>query len=220
MIKRLLILLLLLFSSLLSRAQSGTSIEDLFRLQLFLDKQNWERYTEGVIKNDSLYQAFKESTQLNIDTLRVISKFDFPPLEQFRYFQIDLRKKGMTQKKKLTELSAIQSLGFSAGFESVFILCINMETGVIYRLRGFNGNDFFSYLRDFAEVYNTYTGHYRRMKKISNRKFFKNYQVSGLDFKCLYKGLISKKKFQNKYQYSNEYPCLRKCSEPTIIGSR
>ena len=75
-----------------------------------------------------------------------------------------------------------------------------------YRLKGFNGNDFLSFLRDFKEIYKRKTD-----KAISSNKLIKKYKIPDVNFKCLYKGLRAKNIDIQKY------PCLIRFSDPVQI---
>ena len=68
---RWLVCVILIFSCVIVKAQSSVDVEDVFKLQLFLDKKSsTHSSTKNIIKNDSLYQTFSNSIELNIDTLK------------------------------------------------------------------------------------------------------------------------------------------------------
>ena len=200
---KLLIYSILVFNCLTLKAQSSVDIEDIFKLQLFLDKKSSSHSsTKDLVKNDSLYQVFSNSIELYIDTLEVESKlYEFR--DPFQYYKIDL--KNVTQKLS-SEDYEIQSLSLFYGFNSICILAINPKTGLTYRLRGFNGNDYFTFLQDFKEIYKGQTGN-----TLSSNKLIKKYKLPEVDFKCLYKGLKANSRDTRKY------PCLIRYSDPVRI---
>lgn len=77
-----------------------------------------------------------------------------------------------------------------------YILAINKGSLYTFKLKGYQLNDFNSFLNFLVK--NGY-------KKINGSKSFsKNYEVSGLDFDCLYSSLNVKSK--NDFE---KFPCLR-----------
>ncbi|PIE50910.1 MAG: hypothetical protein CSA38_00810 [Flavobacteriales bacterium] len=185
------------------KAQSSLDIEDIFKMQLFLDKKlTIHSSTKGVVKDNALYQIFSDSAELNIDTLKVNSALYYF-IDPFQYYKVDLKN---TIQNLSNEDSKIQSLSFFHGLNTIYILAINSETGLTYRLKGFNGNDFLTFLRDFKEMYRKQTGN-----SVSNNKFIKKYKLPDVDFKCLYKGLRSGNIDIQKY------PCLIRCSDPIRV---
>ena len=200
---RRLVCMILIFSCVTLKAQFNVDVEDIFKLQLFLDKKSsTHSSTKNIVKNDSLYQIFSNSIELNIDTLRVESKlYEF--IDPFQYYKIDLRN---TTQKLSRENSEIQSLSLFHGLNTICIIAINPKTGLVYRLKGFNDNNFLTFLRDFKEIYKRKTD-----KAISSNKLIKKYKLPDVNFKCLYKGLRAKNIDIQKY------PCLIRYSEPVQI---
>ncbi len=200
---RYILCVILVFSSVVVKAQSSLDIEDIFKMQLFLDKKlTIHSSTKGVVKDNALYQIFSDSAELNIDTLKVNSALYYF-IDPFQYYKVDLKN---TIQNLSNEDSKIQSLSFFHGLNTIYILAINSETGLTYRLKGFNGNDFLTFLRDFKEMYRKQTGN-----SVSNNKFIKKYKLPDVDFKCLYKGLRSGNIDIQKY------PCLIRCSDPIRV---
>lgn len=74
-----------------------------------------------------------------------------------------------------------------------YILAIHKWGLYTFKLKGYQINDFYSFLNFM------YKNDYENIN--SPKAFSKNYQVEGLDFKCLYKSLRSKKD-------SKKYQCL------------
>lgn len=184
-------------------AQSNVDVEDIFKLQLFLDKKNTiHSSTKDVVKDDSLYQVFSNSIKLTIDTLKVESQlYDF--IDPFKYYRIDLR--AVVQKLSSNDTN-IQSLSLFHGLNTTCVLAISPKTGLAYRLQGFNGNDFLTFLQDLKEVYRK-----EASRNISNSKLFKKYKLPEVSFKCLYTGLRARNIDTKKY------PCLIRYSDPVQI---
>ena len=198
---KLLIYSILVFNCLTLKAQSSVDVEDIFKLELFLDnKFPNNSSTEDFCKNDSLYQVFSNSTELYIDTLEVESEL-YELRDPFQYYKIDLKK----VHQKLSS-DVLESLSLSYGFNSICILAINPNTGLTYRLRGFNGNDYLTFLQDFKEIYKEQTGN-----TLSSNTLIKKYKLPEVDFKCLYKGLKANSRDTRKY------PCLIRHSDPFQI---
>ena len=167
----------------------------IFKMQLFLDSKN-------IIKNDSLYKAFSDVVDLKLDTLKINGEYNLTKSAlspKYKFFQL----KEHSYKKELNE-NELQ-LYWIFG-DKICSIAINQETGKSYRLLGFNTNDFLSFLSDFIEIYKEKQG-----EKLSIKDFLKNYTVSEIDFKCLYKGL------NNKEIDINYYPCLVRASDPIWI---
>jgi hypothetical protein len=87
----------------------------------------------------------------------------------------------------------------------VYVLCINKSTGMSYRLKGFRGNDFFSFMKDIKKGY-----YYLHKENLSDKDFLNKYIIEGLDFRCMYEGL----KMSNPDV--NKYPCLKVCDYKTV----
>lgn len=186
-------------------AQSTTSIEDIFKMQLFLNKKNsiFREMDYSVSKNDSLYSVFKETVKIKMDTLKVSNHLKGQLNEEYCFYKVSennieyIRKFNKDEHRYLL-IDIMQNC--------YFILGVNKQTGTSYRLAGFDNNDFLSFLNDFKENYL-----FSNMKKIKTKTFLKGYEVSNLDFLCLYSGLR-----RNEFSRS-DFPCLQRCSEPIKI---
>lgn len=107
--------------------------------------------------------------------------------------------------------------GFTLGFRFYSIqndkwegiIVTHNECG-IYKLKGFDHNDFTSFFSDFKYIY-----HLGGMRKVSNRKILKNLEKLGvdIDFKCLYK---ASKNFECTLK--EKYPCANRSWDWCIIG--
>ena len=177
-----------------SFAQTKTDAISIFKMQCFLDaKNNSSRYISSkIIKNDSLYNDFNNKTEFSLESLNVIFTKSLTFSNKFNFYVIS---------EFLKNKNSIISV-----YTKKHILAINPITGMSYRLLGFNGNDFLSFLSDFKEEYKEAFN-----RNISTSEFLKNYKVEGLDFECLYKGLKSDERDIKKY------PCLIRVSDPIWI---
>lgn len=70
-------------------------------------------------------------------------------IDPFRYYRIDLKNVNYD----INDDFNTQALTLTSGKCEIYILATNPNTGMVYRLQGFNGNDFLTFLRDFKEIY-------------------------------------------------------------------
>lgn len=195
---------IILFSSFNLYSQIKIDAVSIFKMQLFLDKNDIElgKFDLTTVKSDSLYKAFNEIVDLRIDTLKItgdhyLTKSALSP--KYTFFQLTSH----SYKKKLSEKEL--QLYWIFG-DHVCTIAINQETGKSYRLLGFNTNDFLSFLSDFREEFKIKQG-----EKLTVKHFLKNYIVEDVDFECLYNGLRSGE------ADTKSYPCLVKASDPVWI---
>lgn len=196
------ILLILCLSCNLLNSQIKTDIEDVFKMHLFLNRQNvvFRTMDSSIVKNDSLYDSFKNLISLKIETMRIESALDGIDDEHYKFYRV--QDSGITYKRELIKDES-KYLSLSCWMNGSYILAINQETGASYRLKGFDTNDFLGFLSEFKVLY-----YNNNSKKLQNSFFFKKYKVEDLDFYCLYEGLRSEK------INIERYACLKKCSEP------
>lgn len=184
-------------------SQSKTEVEDIFKMHLFLEKKNIYRsdLDNKISKNDSLYDSFKKSCSLKIDTLKIETDVFFPSDGDFVFFSLSDVKynEGLTYSESWF-------LKIDLGYDIKYVIAINKLTGRSYRLSGFNTNDFLSFFTDISKSYKSWY-----FKKLKMSKFLKSYKVESLDFKCINKGL--KQDVIDK----DKYPCLRSCSDTFSI---
>lgn len=202
MIKRIYTIIFCAFCIINIHSQSKTDIEDTFKMQLFLNRKNvlFRTMDYSIVKNDSLYNVFKEITVLKIDTLKLDNKIPDNFEDEYKFYKLSIDN--IKNSRKLVN-DEHQYLGLGSGICSSFIIALNLKTGINYRLAGFDTNDFLGFLSDFKEMY--FKTNY---KKIKTSKILKYFKVEDLDFKCLYEGLKKDNLDREKY------PCLQRCSEP------
>ncbi len=179
-------------------SQVSTDAKSIFKMWLFLDKMNvYQRNPKTTIKDDSLFSLFENVTDFKLDTLQ--SK----GFDRIGYQFYLLHLNNLKILKDLNEDEAQSLLIFTGKFDSV-IIGLNSKTGKSYRLLGFNGNDFLSFLIDITENNSI------NNEGISQKKFFNEFKVEKLDFNCLNKALKDKNLDRRKY------PCLIRYSDPII----
>ncbi|RYE56549.1 MAG: hypothetical protein EOP48_07765 [Sphingobacteriales bacterium] len=193
-----------------SMAQWSTDAVSVFKMHLFLDRDNIRVTRDSITrKNDSLYMAFCQTISLKLDTLEIKGDFNFTKSVFAPKFQFYFVESGdgthLNYTRKLIGTEA-QYFGIASGVFSKYVLAINQKTGRSYRIIGFNGNDFLSFLSDYLEYFND-----RNTNKVTANTFLRNYQVNGIDLKCLYKGLRAKSRDDAKF------PCLKRVDDPITI---
>jgi hypothetical protein len=194
------IFILIVANILPTSAQSKVDVESIFKMQLFLEKTNVEVDKFEIAKNYALYVIFKEETLMQIDTLETINIHN-----NFQFYSFDIDS-GLSYKTPIISSDTFYFICLIHGATTKYILCVDMNRGKSYRISGFNGNDFLSFLIDYRKYHNDLGGN------LSDKKFIKNSYVEGVDFKCLYKGLHAKN--PNTINHRYKYPCLKRVTDP------
>lgn len=196
MIKLKFTILMLFFLIAKVQSQNITSLEDIFKMHLFLDKKNIRRSDLDlpVIKNDSLYELFIENSIIKIDTLDLNSDLYLPINSQFKFYLLkDIRFKDELDKKMLWVLN------IKMCENSKYIIAFNEYTGQSFKLSGFSTNDFMSFFSVIKKDYRSIN-----FKKLRKAFFFKKYRVQFLDLECIFNSLKKEKEFS---------PCLYTCED-------
>lgn len=198
-------------------SQKEIDVEFIFKMHLFLDNQ----YAE--VKNNYSMNMFCENIKLNLDTLyRSFSSYSNediavidinelanisqdPIIEDVSYYKLNVLETSTISVNNQRDTLSNHSFGIYAGKQSYYILAINVKNGLAYRLSGFRGNDFIELLMDIE------LGYRKNGKFFSVKKFIKNTDIEGLNFKCLYKHLRRKRKIKKA-------SCLEKVSEGVYIN--
>lgn len=211
--KRVFLFIILSCIWLYSNAQLKIDAVSVFKIHLFINSkiEIIKGVDSTIVINDSLYKAYSNAIDLKLDTLKVTGNWELTKSvfsSQYQFYQLlayDNQKKSYTQnivyKRKLNSSEEHFMI-----IKGSCILAINQKTGLSYKLKGFNSNDFLNFLSDFKEAYKESTGN-----KLSTSEFLKNYKVDGLNFECLYLGLKQDKIDREKY------PCLKRMSDPVWI---
>lgn len=205
--KKVIIILIIIVCQTQTFAQTTFDAESIFKMHLFLDKPlaKYRGMDSKIIKNDSLYSIYSDLIELKIDTLQIHLKgWSKVLLPEYVFYQ--LNAKDNVRYKRLLKNKEDQLYGIFTGHTTRYVIGVHKKSGLSYRMYGFSGNDFLSFLSDFKSLYKGQIG-----EKLSTRVFLKRYHVETLDFSCLYKGLRAEKIDPIKY------PCLRKANDPIIV---
>lgn len=190
--------------SLQSYAQTDTNAEDIFHLQVYLDRKNVVANTTiGYAKDHSRYLEFKSSVHLDIDSLRITSAPS--GMEDFVTFLYSDLKNVEYNFSEFDQQDQLLSLFHGPNTEMV--LALNRKTGQAYRISGFNGNDMVDFLNDFIKHYEKLYG-----RKLNTRNFFSSFKVDGIDLRCIYGAA------RRVPNFGDRSPCLKSTSEPFKIG--
>lgn len=174
-------------------SQQSTDGKYLFTMWLFLEHVNQTYRTEDAfpIKDSSVFSLFTKNINFHLDTLKSTG---FP--DSYLFLALNLHDSSLIYNQSTKYLNYIGIPSFC----SRYVLCVNELNGKSFRIQGFTGNDFFSLLKDLKnDVYR------RNELRLTTKSFIKNYYVEGIDFKCIYKGLLS-----GEYDL-HKYPCLYDC---------
>jgi len=116
----------------------------LIKMYLFLESSLPKNST--IIKNDSLYNIFKDGFSIKIDTLKSegIDK-------NFSFFSLDAENgiKYIPLANKNSELL----IDFPYSYTTKYVLCINIDLGKSYRIMGFDGNDLLNFIFDYRKYF-------------------------------------------------------------------
>lgn len=199
MIMRISILILLLTFFYQGLCQKKVDGEFIFKTQLFLEKANVTNTKYFETKDKSLLLFFERNIKLKLDTLQ---SYGF---SNNYVFLILPMKNGVMYNDTIIKSDSSFFL-FIGDNCSDYILAINKSNGKSYRLKGFNGNDFFNLFADINKRFERLN-----QRTITVKKFLKEYTVSTVDFGCLYNALKS-----GEYNLL-KYPCLKGCEAENII---
>jgi hypothetical protein len=205
--KRIFVSFILFFCVLSGFAQVKTDAQSIFKMWLFLDKENsdYRGIDTSVSKNDSLYNAFRHLVNLKLDTLKIIKNVLPRQLHvpDFDFYELKIYDpktgkfiKNETHNRRYSP-GDDQFFGIAIGYYGSYVIAINHTTGLSYRLKGFISNDFLEFLSDFKEFYSK-----NGKTSLGTKQFLNSYQIEHVDFNCLYEGLTSQKADRTKY------PCL------------
>jgi len=189
-----------------SYAQLHTDSKLIFKMWLFLDHQNsLSRYNkEYLTKDSSLFSLFERGIDLHFDTLKTNgfgSGYTFLSVVAYKSNK-PFNQNAIAYKVK----KEIEYMDIPVNNCEGYTLCINNNNGKSYRIQGFNGCDLLSLIR---EIQVQYLGEMK--KKLSDKQFLNNYNVSGVDLSCLYNALKSGSDNWDKYL------CIRPCEDIQVI---
>lgn len=211
------IIVLLFFFSFSGFSQENHNInfEHIFKNWIYLEKSsNYLKDINSIetitIKNDSVYRAFMINVRLNLTDVssNLPKKFVVRSLEMNDRNITNNDRNITNNDKNLNPYNiGIVSFIYSVQCYGKMTLVFDLETGMSYRVTGFNGNDLLSLIDSLKDY------HFKNEDKVLKRKtIIKNYFIEDVDLMCLYNGLISEDSFNHI-----KYPCLKSCLDEIVV---
>ena len=194
-LKSLIIIIIVGYSN-LCNSQKNTDIDFIFKTWLYLEHIN-----ESIPSNNEYKQKDSNVFSLFVNSIKL--KIDHLECEGFSNDYVFVAINGSNNRNSDSSIkyneTEFLNLLIIPRFCNRYVLCVNKLNGKSYRLQGFAGNDILTLIKDIRKqrLFNN--------KKFKLRQFFKSSFVSGLDLKCLYKGIKSFSLDDKKY------PCLEDC---------
>lgn len=182
-------------------SQNEINAEILFKTHLFLnasdlDEYNYQKGDTKLIKSSFLLEDFINNINLELDTLKKIDNYSFYGIKE------------VNEKEKSLLKTSTDYIHLSGSNIKDYLIAVNHITGRSYKLKGFDMNDFLFLYGDFRQSYLRIHN-----KRINKKWFFKYVKIKSLDFKCMYKGLKSKRDVVTRqdmdYIFYDRYKCLR-----------
>ncbi|TAF12057.1 MAG: hypothetical protein EAZ75_03645 [Flavobacteriia bacterium] len=203
------ILLLSLFLSLnvFSQNEHKIDYEHIFKNWIYIEKTSGYLITEESvssisIKNDSVFNLFKDNIKLKISDLNN----NLPNKYVVKYLLLNNENVINTNQDLTPYNFDVNSFFYNNQCDGKLVLVFDIEKGTSYRIAGFNGNDLMSLLFNIQEYY------YKNYKNISFKSILKRYHIKDVDLLCMYKGLKSERLIDYK-----EYPCLKSCFDEFVV---
>lgn len=204
---KLIFILLLNISCFSQSYKNGLDYEHIFKNWIYLEKKSdllisKDEFKFLTIKNDSIYELFKNNTALKISDVNN----NLP--KNFVVKQLILNEKNIKNNNELTPHDAsIKGFSYTNQCLGSLILIFNIKTGISYRISGFKGNDTLTFLFDFKDSLYESTE-----KQYTENKIINSYYIEDVDLKCLLKGLRSKNP-----KDTVKFPCLQSCLGEIIV---
>lgn len=168
--------------------QSINSVQDIFKSYFMLeDLSRTQLYKSG---EDSLTIKFCKSN-LIIDTLKIKTFFKNED-EPLIFYSLDIRKNDRSVFKEYHNFE-YTNIGHRC---NTYIIAVDKKSKMSFRLKGFLINDILPFSEYFYQS--------------SSVNDLKDYEVEGLDLKCLLESLKNKTIIPNR----KKYPCLEICTDP------
>lgn len=205
-IKTLLFLLILSFKG-FSQNEEKIDYEHIFKNWIYIEKTSEYLPTEESvnsisIKNDSIFNIFKDNIKLKISELN-----NNLPYKYVVKCLILNDENVIDTNEGLTPYNInVNSFSYNNQCDGKLVLVFDIEKGMSYRIAGFVGNDLMSLLFNIQEYY------YKNYKKISFKSILKKHHIKDVDLLCIYKGLKTEKLIDFK-----KYPCLKSCFDEFVV---
>lgn len=208
LIKKITYLILLFCYSSQAQQKAGIDFEHIFKNWIYIektsdlvkDKYNINPFT---IKNDSVYAIFSKNIKLKISDV----KSNLPPNYEVKSLLLNESNVINTDSNLTPYNIGINSFAYNPQCDGELILIFNKNTGMSYRVKGFNGNDCLIFLTDLKISIFKKSG-----KEFKRNRLLKDYKIEGVDLECIYRVLIDEKS-----NYHKLFPCLKSCLDPIII---
>ncbi len=200
-------LFLLLSLNAFSQNEQKIDYEHIFKNWIYIEKTSGyiltEESTNSIsIKNDSIYNLFRDNIKLKISELNN----NLPHKYVVKCLTLN-NENVINTNQDLTPFNIdLNSFFYNNQCDGKLVLVFDIEKGMSYRIAGFNGNDLMSLLFNIKEYY------YKNYKKISFKSIIKKHHIKEVDLLCAYKGLKSEKLIDYK-----KYPCLKSCFDEFVV---
>ena len=201
------LLLLFLTLSVFSQNEHKIDYEHIFKNWIYIEKTSGyiptqESVNSISIKNDSIFNIFKDNIKLKISELN-----NNLPHKYVVKCLILNNQNVIDTNQDLTPYNIdVNSFFYNNQCDGKLVLVFDIEKGMSYRIAGFNGNDLMSLLFNIQEYY------FENYKKISFKSIIKKHYIKDVDLLCMYKGLKSERLIDFK-----KYPCLKSCFDEFIV---
>lgn len=201
-----LFLLLLSFNA-FSQNEQKIDYEHIFKNWIYIEKTSGYLPTEESmnsisIKNDSIFNIFKDNIKLKISELN-----NNLPHKYVVKCLILNNQNVIDTNQDLTPFNMdVNSFFYNNQCDGKLVLVFDIEKGMSYRIAGFNGNDLMSLLFSIQEYY------FKNYEKISFKSIIKKHHIKNVDLLCIYKGLKSERLIDYK-----KYPCLKSCFDEFVV---
>ncbi|MDP5001441.1 MAG: hypothetical protein NWQ14_06050 [Flavobacterium sp.] len=198
---------LLISLNVFSQNEHKIDYEHIFKNWIYIEKISEYLLTEESvssisIKNDSIFNLFKDNIRLKISELN-----NNLPHKYVVKCLILNNENVISTNQDLTPYNFdVNSFFYNNQCDGKLVLVFDIEKGTSYRIAGFKGNDLISLLFNIQEYY------FKNYKKISFKSIIKKHHIEDVDLFCIYKGLKSERLIDYK-----KYPCLKSCFDEFVV---
>ncbi|MQP51730.1 MULTISPECIES: hypothetical protein [unclassified Flavobacterium] len=198
---------LLISLNVFSQNEHKIDYEHIFKKWIYIEKTSGYLPTEESmnsisIKNDSIFNIFKDNIKLKISELNN----NLPHKYVVKYLILN-NQNVIDTNQDLTPFNMdVNSFFYNNQCDGKLVLVFDIEKGMSYRIAGFNGNDLMSLLFSIQEYY------FKNYEKISFKSIIKKHHIEDVDLLCIYKGLKSERLIDYK-----KYPCLKSCFDEFVV---
>jgi hypothetical protein len=198
------ITLILLFLSFKSFSQKNLNVdyEHIFKNWIYLEKpsgfvKDSNSLKSITVKNDSIYRIFMTNLQLKLSDV----SSNLPKKFVVKCLELNGKSIIYTDENLTAYNVGIHGFSYTSQCDGKMILVFDSETGMSYRVAGFNGNDLLGLITNLKD-YN----YKEEDKDLKSKSIIKKYFIKDVDLLCIYKGLTC----EDSDNYI-KYPCLKSC---------